>query len=280
MKLKTLVAALVAAAAAPAFATVSPGISQSGANASYSGNGELFLTVFDSVAKTSYTLDLGVTQNAFPAASGSTGLAQSWAVNDANFTSFLSQVSVANLGWAVMALDATGGTAVGGVRLFTTLRNGDEGEFVNLTNQLFTNGTGSAQMGTFFSGINTTGTHGVAGVAPNFAVNGSSVNKDSDSGNGYFGEGSVGLSTNLNGNATFSVANAVGTTSNFYYLGRSGSNQLDTVLVDPFATTFQFASTGSGYVLSASPVPEPESVALLLAGLGVVGMMVRRRRIG
>lgn len=35
---------------------------------------------------------------------------------------------------------------------------------------------------------------------------------------------------------------------------------------------------GANYTLTAAPVPEPETYALLLAGLGVVGFVARRRR--
>jgi len=41
-----------------------------------------------------------------------------------------------------------------------------------------------------------------------------------------------------------------------------------------------FAPTGGGYAIGsvATPVPEPETYAMLLAGLGVVGFLSRRRR--
>jgi hypothetical protein len=32
-------------------------------------------------------------------------------------------------------------------------------------------------------------------------------------------------------------------------------------------------------VVSVTPVPEPESISLFLAGLGVIGAIVRRRRV-
>jgi hypothetical protein len=39
-------------------------------------------------------------------------------------------------------------------------------------------------------------------------------------------------------------------------------------------------SSASGVFLSAAPVPEPETWAMMLAGMGVVGLMARRRRQG
>jgi len=289
MKFKTLSAALIAAFAVPAaFAAIAPGTS---------GNGELFLSVFDDAAKLSYTLDLGVTQNAFfTGGQKEAGAKFSWAVNDAAFASFLSQTTAANLQWSVLAIDSTGGTGKadgatgnGGYRLFNTVRAGDESLVGTAINAKYFNGMGSSQAGTFFNAINTTGTHGAPGVPLDFSINGSSVNADSDPGNAYYGNGSVGLSTTLNGNLPFNMANAVDTVSNFYFITRSGGDQNGFVAVDQFdnstkQASFLLAATpglagASSYSLTytLAPVPEPETFALMLAGMAIVGAMARRR---
>jgi PEP-CTERM motif len=225
---------LAAGSSLPATAAIAPGGAQSGANALWSGNGELFVSVFDATAKISYTRDLGVTVNDFFVWGQQDGGNQRfWTLDDANWNGFLAQVNPAALRWSVLGFDTTGGTISGGVRLFTTARQGDEGKIAGFTNQLFTNGTGAAQAGTFFTAINSTGTHGVAGTAPDFAVHGNSVNADTDPGNGYFGSTS-GLTSTLNGNAPFDSSNAVGNSSWYYYLTRSGAVQTATVLVDEF----------------------------------------------
>ncbi len=228
-------------------AAIAPGGFLSGTAAPYSGNGELFLSVFDGDAKISYTLDLGTTlDDFFVDGQQDAGGQRFWEVDDPRWSSFLSQVNAGNLRWSVLGFDTTGGIAAGAVRMFTTVQQGDEARIGTLTNQLFTNGTGGAQAGTFFNAINTTGTHGAAGSVPDFAVNGSSVNSDADPGNGYYGDGGVGLTPNLNGNAPFGLANAVGQSSWFYYLTRSGSNQLATVTVDEF-DNLNPGSSGDGY---------------------------------
>jgi hypothetical protein len=38
------------------------------------------------------------------------------------------------------------------------------------------------------------------------------------------------------------------------------------------------ASLGASYISAVAPIPEPESYALLLAGLGLIGFMTRFRR--
>ena len=38
------------------------------------------------------------------------------------------------------------------------------------------------------------------------------------------------------------------------------------------------ASTGGAYTITLAPVPEPESYAMLLAGLGLMGFIARRRK--
>ena len=236
-------------AASPARAAIAGGggLTGSGVNTPYVGNGELLLAVFDEAARISYALDLGTTLNDFfIAGQQDAGNQFFWRVDDARWVSFLSQVNAANLRWSVLGFDVTGGNVAGGYRLFTTVRQGDEALVGTLSNQLFTLGTGLSQGGTFFSAINNTGTHGANGTVIDFTVNGSSVNPDTEAGNSYFGSSSVGLSSTLNGNAPFDNSNAVGRSSWFNYVTRSGLDQAGTVLVDEF-DNLNAGSSGDGY---------------------------------
>jgi hypothetical protein len=54
----------------------------------------------------------------------------------------------------------------------------------------------------------------------------------------------------------------------------------DGLAAGDYALSFLGFSEGGAYggVVSATPVPEPETYAMLLAGLGMVGFMIKRRR--
>lgn len=245
--LKRLCGLAAALACISAHAAIAPGGFLSGTAAPYSGNGELFLSVFDGDAKISYSLDLGTTlDDFFVYGQQDAGNQRFWEVDDPRWTSFLSQVNTSNLRWSVLGFDTTGGIAAGAYRMFTTAKQGDEALLGTMTNQGFTNGTGATQGGTFFNAVNNSGTHGVLGVALDYTVNGSSVNADPETGNGYYGYGGAGLTPTLNGNAPFDMSNAVGQSSWFYYLTRSGTNQLGTVTVDEF-DNLNAGSSGDGY---------------------------------
>jgi hypothetical protein len=255
----------------PGHAAIAPGNSSFGTNAAYSGNGELFMAVFDDAAKLSYAFDLGVSMtDFFTIGQQDAGYQRFWPVNDANWTSFLSQVSAANLQWSVLAFDTLGGPAIGQLRMFATVKQGDECKMIDctlimpgaptgystITNQLFGTGIGAAQAGTFFTAVNSTGTHGATGQPLDYSANGSSVNADTDNGNGYYGNGSVGLSTTLNNNAPFNMANVVGKSSWFYYLTRSSAQQLDEAQVDEFDNIGADGYFGFTYV---DPAVDPSS---------------------
>jgi hypothetical protein len=62
--------------------------------------------------------------------------------------------------------------------------------------------------------------------------------------------------------------------------GVAGTYRVDTFLTVvelPAGVTFTSAS-GNPYAVAVSSVPEPESYALFVAGLGAMGMVMRRRR--
>lgn len=286
MKLKSALLATTASLALPAFAAIAPATT---------GDGELFLAVYDSTAKVSYTLDLGITLSAFRAAAdGAASLAgpgeygKTWLVDDANFTSFMAQSSMANTRWAVMAADSSGApTAPGNQRLLTTVAAGTSETTMKQTiNQKLTDGLGAAQMGNFFNAVNVTGTHGAVGVALDYSVNGSSVNAEADTGRSYFGE-SGGTSATLNNNLRFSAGNMLGASSDFYYVTQSSSSPGSPIALDRFdnkwgAASFALAQDAGGqYALTyAVAVPEPETYALMLLGLAAVGAIARRRKAG
>lgn len=198
-----------------------------------SGNGELFLNVVDSLAKVSYTLDLGITMDAFfVAGQQEIGSQHFWAVDSTTWTSFLDAVTLSNLRWSVVAVDSTGSNTAGNQRLFTTVRQGDETNIGNTINSNFSLGIGAAQAGSFLSQINSMPAHLPSG---NYTVNADSFSRESDSGRAYYGE-IGGLTPTYNGAATFNATNAVGSSSWFYYLTRSGTGNLasNRVLIDEF----------------------------------------------
>lgn len=270
MKFKTLFAAVAVALAAPAFATIANGDS---------GNGELFLVVQDSTSKVSFTYDLGIDMNTF-LVSGQADTGRSLPFNiaaDANWTTFQG-LSTGNKKWSVMAIDSSGGQL--GTRVITTVFNDPNKTTAQIetlmktsTNTKLNSGAANVSAGKFFNAVNVTGTHRTA-------TNGSSVNAEAD-GFSYFGK-TGGLTDKLNNNLTFFTSNALGASSNFYLLNASSAAPGGFISINDFANQknvgmWSFDGISLNYNLAA--VPEAETYALMLAGLGAVGFLVRRRRV-
>ena len=223
------VALLSLALLAPASAAISPGGNATGSQIGYRGNGELFLMVADVVAQVSYTFDMGVTQDDFfVSGQPDAGVQRFWQVNDGRWTQFLAQADAQRLQWAVMAIDIFGPTAAGGLRWYTTAQQGDESRIASMTNQDLSTVLGRTTR--YFTSVNFTGNQGVSGQALDFGVNGSSVNSKTDN-TQYYGGDTLAPSML---NVPFGTGNAVGKSSWFYYLTRSGNNQIDKILVDEF----------------------------------------------
>ncbi|MDP3538839.1 MAG: PEP-CTERM sorting domain-containing protein [Azonexus sp.] len=247
--LKTLAAAAVMAVAA------------TGANAAIDngagGNGELFFNIWD--ANGSYTRSLETTIDSFQSQLGAAGnLNLSWSA-DATFTSFLATADTATLKWNVVALDSMGAR-----RLLTTYTAPEK--TVTKQNDVIRSAILDGQL--FVGKVNTA----LAG-ADSVAVTSAST--------AFAGQ--VTFRENLRGQIDFS--NAGGVANNSFATGL-GFMRIDAAATGIAKSVYNEYLDGSSAVnawvdstntLHIAAVPEPESYAMLLAGLGMIGFMARRR---
>lgn len=256
MKLKKLAAALALAAAAPAFASIA---------LPNTGNGELFAVVYDSVDQASYTLDLGVTLDGFNG-NGS----YSYTLNSANWSGFVGVAGTNNLQFAVMGADSTGGTASNPSRLFTTVNAATTAiNHTQVTNS-------ASNLNTYANNQVTVSAH--TSHAGDAAVNGDSW--DSVGNSAYF------LAQNMNTfNGQTSAAgwgnnNAAGTNAAFRSFSRVSTSGGTAAQANEFAGLWSLKQVSGNWTLAynVAAVPEPGSLGLMLAGLGVMGFVARRRK--
>ncbi len=287
---KPILAAALFASANAFAALASPTISP--------GNGELFLTLFDSAAQVSYTLDLGVGLKDFrtaadlvrPVGTAADGVAvaagpvftaydRTFAINEAGgeFISFLQGSTVANWRWFITTGDNFGSnTTINAKSLVTTVTAGQT------PTPLSDLGFGSAVTSI---GNTITGSIVAKGDADNknssIAANGSVFGS---TGNGLYAMGKTTFVRN-NGGGFFSFTsdNALTDAAQFYYFGKNNGSA---TVMDQFNNSvnpglFQIVQATPGdfsLKYSVSAVPEAGTYALMLAGLGSLGLLIARRR--
>lgn len=258
-----------------AHAAIDPGLT---------GNGELYLAVWDSIGQTSYTRDLGVYMDDFldDEAFGSNGLVtaagytQTWA-NDAVWATWISGMSdaqKAGLVWDVTASDTAGTTAANQLRFLSTSANDVEGNNTfKPANQQISQFINVAQNYTSAANNLTPAPGNV-----DYAADVSSIATAAD-GFAYFNANNRGSDWGTAA-APFTSTGLIGSAMNFFYITRSGTNNLAKGLVLAYDNAYgraTFSLGANGDLVYMAPVPEAETWALLGLGLIGVGALARRR---
>lgn len=266
-QLKALAAALALSA------TVLP--AQAAMTSATTGSSSLILTLLDFGSNVSATFDLGYSYDTFQslvnAAAGTGTYTFDLAGGDyANaWTDYWNVASSANTKWAIYAADGTGSGA-GARGIISTYKSG-----ANLTN--------SNQLQTSIGNFNTYITQNNGLDNHNSVENGASV-VTSNLVNSFAGKATAyGSTGRINAQGHVSMDNLGQTMTVVQQL--TGATAASPVTFNTLGNaqggyTFNMASNGvlTFSVPTVTPVPEADSYAMLLAGLGVVGLVARRRK--
>lgn len=262
-KLNTLVAAALLVAAGSANAAIDNGQTTN-------GTGELFLVVTDTTAGYSFVGDLGVGMDSFL---GAANASNSWTLgNFSAWSAFTTAIggNLNNAKYAVYSFDNVGATTtVDAKRLLTTAAVGDD-LAVNYT-------TANSKLGLAVGTANAT-TWLVAGVqadSKNSMNDHDTVANGSSYSNNVAAYAQAKIGDKLAASMPFFTTVAAADSADFWLLGNSSSATL--AQADLYQQAGQFSLSGTALSYTVAAVPEADTYALMLAGLGLVGFMARRR---
>jgi hypothetical protein len=271
-QLKALVAALAIVAAVPAQAAI---------QLAGSGDSSLVLTLVDGTNVVSATFDLGSTFTTFDRAAN-----QSWDLKSVNYIdawNAFNGAASAGKQWGIYTADSLGNGALQQQRLVTA------GTAAGLSTVITNSGLQSTAAGfdSFLTasnniaadGVSILNNHGTVADGSNFVSGLPATNAAS------------GVSSNAYG-LTGKIQNSSGDTNGAFdtdlfvwTITRSSSNNINNATpaqlnVAGFNPFFNLSSTGilTYTAATAAPVPEPETYGMLLAGLGMIGFVARRRK--
>lgn len=257
-KMKAIVAAIALTASMSASAAMEL--------ATPAGHSSLILTVLDTTAGVSATFDLGYDKDSFSQTANN-----SWNLSTGNYasawTSFWNTATAANTQYAVYAGDNLGGVVAGDKSIFTT---------AGVATLPTTGNTPLASQQTSFdvyiTASNLLGNHGSVADGASFAD--SVTGGNAYAGKAAYAYGTAGKIAGVGGDTT----GLIGTDLNVWNIVRAtGLNATTTKLsVGAINPAFNLATTGA-LTYTAAVVPEANTWAMMLAGLGLLGFVARRR---
>jgi hypothetical protein len=235
-----------------------------------SGNGELFLVINDTTAGYSFVGDLGIAMDSFNASLGQSFDLSSYSQWSAFNTAIGGTLN--NATFAVLAVDSTG-TGIGGDRMWVTSSTAiSEADVAATQNKqlgaaaIVLDGTATV---TVLNQLNAN--LGVVAGDMDSVANGSAYSAD---GSLTYWEGNVGDS--MKTKLPFSVMVDANEAANFGFMVTTGT-QVSLTAVNYAQAPGQWTVGANTLDYTVASVPEAETYAMMLAGLGLVGFMIRRR---
>ena len=272
-QVKALVAALaLSAATVPAQAAMTM--------ASLTGDSSMILTLLDFAGNTSATFDLGYSYSTF-----------NTLVDNAHATGTLS----ADGSYKTYTFDMTTGNYADAWSSFFTTANAANTTWAIYAGDGLGNGAGARGIiSTYKSGANLTNSNQLQTSVANFN---SYMNANTPLGNHLAVDDGASVVTTNTSQAFAGRAVAYGATGRINAQGHVSMNSLDTTMTVVQQLTgasaaspvsfdvlngpngnYTFKMTSAGALEFVVPVPEADSYAMLLAGLGVIGLVARRRK--
>lgn len=272
LRLKAIAAAvaLVAVAAAPA---ANAAMATAG-----SGDSSLILTLIDNNANISATFDLGFNYSTFSSLvsqATSNGGSFTWDLTSGNYGSawstYWSTATLADSQWALYGADGTG-SGVGSRGMIITKSGGTN---LSLTTQLNASITNFDEYIGANNGINALGTAGATSNHDLVADGASTA-----TGGAAFAEFGKAYGTTGKVNGTgFDTTQALNSSMSLLQIlsGATTTSAVTTTTLGNALGSYSLSLSSNGALTFTVPVPEADSYAMIVAGLGLVGFASRRR---
>jgi hypothetical protein len=226
------------------------------------GNSSVLFNAYESVSGYSFALDTGLRKNDITSAFTGTSFNLG---TDTNWTSFLSHVGSGHLSdikWNVIAGD-------------TTVGDGDPVSYLSTGPASgVPNGTTNSQLNSWGGNLNSFITASGNVNAAGFEGGNSTLHLktgSADYASFEFAEG-----PNWNTKANFNTTGGLGDSLSLYDINKNGTANLNKVNATLLGSV-TLSDTGALAIAPVSPIPEPDTWAMLLAGLSLLGAMARRR---